>query len=290
MSLDVTQRAKLARMGLVSPKGEDDGEDELQIQLSGELWLDGLENLDGREDEVRFDLADWPEVTRERLRERLDLFLVVSHWVDDTTLVVTEPLDPVYLERVLNQVKDQTQQGVDPSPGPSVEAPGGDVPIDEIGYDLDGWDEVNRSVLFAALDAEGIAFRIALPVDDPGGDEELIVAEADEARVDEIIDGIIEPDADDDRPAARPELLGELFVAADRLVRDPTEPGAHRALRDGVEAAGDGAPPFGVEKAWWQAVVRQAGELVERFGAHGVEHDEIAEQATSLRDLLRPYV
>ncbi|MDQ2650654.1 MAG: hypothetical protein M3Z03_14045 [Actinomycetota bacterium] len=276
-------------MGLVSPKGEDDGEDDLQIQLSGELWLDGLENLDGREDEVRFDLADWPEATRERLRERLDLFLVVSHWADDTTLVVTEPLDPVYLERVLTQVKEQAGQELDPTPAGQVDAPAGGGPVEEIGYDLDGWDEVNRSVLFAALEAEGIAFRIALPVDDPEGAEELIVAEADEVRVDEIIDGIVEPDGDDG-PAARPELLGELFVAADRLVRDPTDPGGHRALQEGVEAAADGAPPFGVEKAWWQAVVRQAGELVDRLGAHGVEHDEIVEQATSLRDLLRPYV
>lgn len=277
-------------MGLVSPKGEDDGEDELQIQLSGELWLDGLENLDGRQDEVRFDLADWPEATRHRLRERLDLFLVVSHWVDDTTLVVTEPLDPVYLDRVLAQVKEQAEQGVAGAPGSSDDPPGEEARVDEIGYDLDGWDEVNRSVLFAALEAEGVAFRIALPVDDPGGAEELIVAEADEVRVDEIIDGIVEPEGDDDRPAARPELLGELFVAADRLAHDPTDAGAHRALRDGVEAAGEGAPPFGVEKAWWQAVVGQAGALVERFGAHGVGHDEIVDEATALRDLLRPYV
>jgi hypothetical protein len=277
-------------MGLVSPKGEDDGEDELQIQLSGDLWLEGLENLDGREDEVRFDLSDWPPPVREQLRERLDLFMVVSHWADDTTLVVTDPLDLVYLDRVLGQVREQAQRG--DTGAPAADDAAEEPAIEEIGYDLDGWDEVNRSVLFAALEAEGIAFRIALPEDGPDGDvaEELIVAEADEVRVDEIIDGIVEPEDDDDRPAAPPELLGELFVAADRLSHDPDDSGAQRALRGGAEAARDGAPPFGVERAWWRTVAEQANELVLRLGAHGVEHDEVAERAAALRDVLRPFV
>lgn len=275
-------------MGLVSPKGEGEEDDELQIQLSGELWLDGLENLDGRDDEVRFDLADWPEPVREQLRERLDLFLVVSHWADDTTLVVTEPLDPVYLERVLTQVRDQASQPVTPAPEtPSVAEP---APVeDEIGYDLEGWDEVNRSVLFAALEADGIRFRVTLPTDADG--EELIVAEADEARVDELIDDIVGPeDEDDERPISRPELLGELFVAADRLAREPDDSVAQRTLRDGAEAADEGAPPYGVEKAWWRAIGVQAGELAQLFGVHGVEHDDVAAKAAELRDALRPYV
>jgi hypothetical protein len=278
-------------MGLVSPKGEGEEDDELQIQLSGELWLEGLENLDGRDDEVRFDLSDWPEDVRARLRERLDLFMVVSWWADDTTLVVTEPLDLVYLDRVLGQVREEAAR-----PAVAAEDGGGEAegPQDEIGYDLEGWDEVNRSVLFAALEADGIRFRVTLPTDEDG--EELIVAEADEARVDEIIDGIVGPDegddadGDGDRPAARPELLGELFVAADRLAREPDDSGAQRTLRDGAEAAVEGAPPFGVEKAWWRAVGAQAGALAELFGAHGVEHDEVAAQAAALRDVLRPYV
>lgn len=268
-------------MGLVSPKGEDDGEDDLDIQLSGELWLEGLENLDGSQDEVRFDLGDWPDAARQLLRERLELFMVVSSW-EGSTLVVTEPLDPVYLDRVLTQVREQAEAGLAPGAGGA--------PVAELAYDLDGWDEVNRSVLFAALEAEGIPYRVAVPDDDPEGPDELLVAEADEARVDEIIDGIVEPDEDDDRPSARPELLGELFVAADRLARDPTDSGAHANLRDGVETAGTAAPPFGVERAWWRGVVAQADAVVERFGAHGVEHDEVADLAGQLRDALRPYV
>jgi hypothetical protein len=284
-------------MGLVSPKGEGEEDDELQIQLSGDLWLEGLDNLDGREDEVRFDLADWPEDVRERLRERLGLFMVVSYWADESTLVVTEPLDPVYLERVLGQVRDEALRPAgDAAPGSDGTdgADGASVPDDEIGYDLEGWDEVNRSVLFAALDAEGIRFRVT-PATDADG-EELIVAESDEVRVDEIIDGLVEPDdagepgEDGDRPLTRPELLGELFVAADRLVREPDDGGAQRTLREGAEAAVAGAPPFGVEKAWWRAVGAQATALTELFGVHGVEHDEVATEAAALRDVLRPYV
>ncbi len=279
-------------MGLVARRGDDDEDDDVQIQLSGDLWLDGLENLDGRDDVVQFDLADWPEATRARLRERLDLLMVVSHWNDDTTLVVTEPLDPVYLERVLNQVRDEAERGValPADRGGVAEETTTEVTTpDEIGYDLEGWDEVNRSVLFAALDAEGIRFRVTVPGADGDDGDELIVVEADEARVDELIDEIVEPGGDE-RGDVPPELLGELFVLADRLAHDPLDHDARRSLAAKAEQATSSRPPFGVERAWWRAVTEQSAGLVEMMGTAGVDHDAVVADATELRDALRPYV
>jgi hypothetical protein len=264
-------------MGLVARRGDDEGDEESGGQLSGELVISGLDGLDGAADELRFAFEAWPEAALQRLRERLELLEVVHRW-DSGVLIVSEPLDPVYLDRIIGQVQQESATAAEPSDA-----------ADEIGYDLTGWDAVNRSVLFAAMEAEGIAYRL-------DGDE-LVVAEADEAQVDQFVDDIIGPDPEDEegdaggaRPEARSEVMGELFVAADRLVHDPDDRDARTTVTDGAEVASSSSPPYGVEKAWWQGIGARTAALVALFDAPNDQGDTIIEQATELRDTLRPYV
>jgi hypothetical protein len=179
-----------------------------------------------------------------------------------------------WIQRIIEQVSDER----------AIEL---DADDDQIGYDLTGWDDANVGLLRDRLEEQEIPYAL----DDDG---ELVVLEIDEARVDEVIDAILEPDAP---PAAggeaRSELLGDLFVAADRLTHDPSDPEGRAGITSGAAETADHAPPYGIEKAWW----RDLGDRLDAFarligGGVPVEEEDraIGDAATELRDHLRSYV
>jgi hypothetical protein len=251
-------------MGLVSKEPEEDDEAE-----SREVLITGFGELDeGGRDEIELDLADWSEPARAALDERLHLLEAPHEW-NGTWLVVPEDAAD-WIERVIDQVEDERALALDPE-------------ADQIAYDLAGWDEGNRALLLHALEDEAIAFALE--------DDELVVHEIDEQRVDELVDAIVEPDAP---PAeggeARTEVMGELFVAADRLAHDPRDAAGQRSIRDGAREAATHAPPYGMDKGWWQALGERCAALVALFDVPSADEEPIAEAAIALRDVLRPYV
>ena len=123
--------------------------------------------------------------------------------------------------------------------------------------------------------------------------DELFVHEIDEARVDEMIDAIVRPEADADagrRPGWCPEVMGDLFVAADRLVHDPADHEGTLVLIAAIRQAAASAVPYGMDKVWWDGVLGQADALVGLLDSPSPDEDAVVETATELRDGLRPYV
>lgn len=84
-----------------------------------------------------------------------------------------------------------------------------------------------------------------------------------------------------------PELLGELFVAADRLLHTP---GSEELIAEMERhrSAMTAAPPFGIERATWSEAMALASAVVEA-GRNGAE-EAVADQARALRSLLRDLV
>jgi len=249
-------------MGLVSRRGEEEEE-------QGEVRITGFGDLDGdRPDDLLFELDDWDDKARTLLRERLVL-LGASHTWEGTTLVVAET-DEAWIERVIEQVEDELAVSLDAD-------------AEQIGYDLAGWDDVNRGVLVTALDEESIAYAV-------DGDE-LFVHEIDEQRVDDLIDAIVDPDAAPSTGGeARTEVMGELFVAADRLIHDPADGDGRRTIADGAAVAASSAPPYGMDKTWWQDIGKRCQALVTLLDGPLPDDDVVIEQAMALRDALRPFV
>ena len=249
-------------MGLVSKQPEDAEEQ------GPEVLITGFGGLDEQQDEVELELDDWSEPARAALDERLHLLEAPHRW--EGALLVVPEQDAAWVERILEQVEDERSAELDPD-------------AEQIGYDLAGWDEPNRDLLVAALEDEAIAFGF-------DGDE-LIVHEIDEQRVDELIDEIVSPGAPPaDGGEARTEVMGELFVAADRLAHDPRDHEGRRAIRAGAEEAATHAPPYGMDKAWWQGVGERCAALVLLFDGPVGDEEPIADAASSLREVLRPYV
>ncbi len=248
-------------MGLLSERSEDDEE-------RGELVLSGLDGLDAAgSEELVYELEDWSDGDRAVLRERLDVLAVPHRWEAES--LVVDAADQAWVERIMDQVDDELSVALDPD-------------AERIAYDLAGWDDHNRALLLDGLDDEAIPHGVE-------GDE-LVIHEIDEQRVDEIIESIRHPDA---APPAGDsgsgEVMGALFVAADRLARDPRGGGAGE-LTAAIQAGTSSPPPYGMDRLWWDGVLAQAGELVALVQGDVPDDDAVAGRARTLREDLRPYV
>ena len=247
-------------MGLFSHRSE---EDDL-----GDLSLSGLAGLDDGPEESVYPLDDWGEGAREVLRERLVTLGVPHEWDEDGSLVVGTD-DEAWVERILDQVEDELADSVDPD-------------VAQVAYDLSGWAPEVRERLYDLLDDEAVPFGVE-------GDE-LFVHEIDEARVDELVDAVLAPDDEPTPTGTTAEAMGELFVAADLLRHEPTSPAGALGLVAARRAAGTAGSPYGMDRAWWDAVLAQADELVGLLDAEPPDDDAVAGAAERLRATLRPYV
>ncbi len=250
-------------MGLLSERSEDDEE-------RGEISIAGLDGLDiGAREELEYDLDEWSERDRAALRARLETLGLPHRWEEMTLVVAAD--DEAWVERVMDQVEEELAAALDED-------------VEQIAYDLADWEVATRDRLLALLDEEVIAHSM-------DGDE-LFVHEIDEHRVDEIIDALVGPGDRDEPLAAQvgPEVMGELFVAADRLVHDPLDHEGTLSVIDALRTASSAHPPYGMDKVWWEGVLGHADQLVTLLDTPSPDLDAVVAEATELRDGLRPFV
>lgn len=206
---------------------------------------------------------------------------IVRAW-DGTTLVVA-PYDEEEVDRLLDA------EG--PDAGPDIDDALLDDEAEQVIYDLADWDAERRTDLDGRLEAEGIAHAF-----DETGD--LVVLADDEERVDAIVDAIEFPDqlpADDSGAGDgldAIETIGNLFVATDRLVHDPSDTDGTLAAVDAARAMAGMATPFGFAPPLWNDLVAQAGALQQLLEteAEVVDDEAVHDAAEKLRTVLRPYV
>ncbi len=247
-------------MGQLQGQGEDDSED-LGIELVG------MEPVDGDTDEVVFELDGWAARDRDTLRERLELLGVPHRW-EETSLAVPAP-DEAWAERVMDQVEDELSLELDDD-------------VEQVAYDLAGWDDDARQVLVDRLADEAVAH---------GWDgDELFVQEIDERRVDELIDAVLDPEAEVTTGEGGQAMLSALFVAADRLRHDPDDGEGTRTLSEAATRAQASEPPYGLDRAFWSQVQDQASALSQLIDATPPDGEAIIDAAGQLRTTLRPYV
>ena len=206
---------------------------------------------------------------------------IVHAW-EGTSLVVA-PYDSDEVDRLLDAAADLDE---DPDVDDALLEEG----AEQVVYDLDDWDADRRAELDGRLEAEGIAHAF-----DETGD--LVVLEADEERVDQIIDAIDFPDQLDAEAAETGgldavETLGNLFVATDRLVHDPSDPEGTLAAVDSAQQLAGMDTPFGFGPPVWTELVEKAGALrgLLETDAEVVDDEAVHDAAESLRTALRPYV
>ena len=156
-------------------------------------------------------------------------------------------------------------------------------------YDLDEWEQLERSLVTDSLVAANIPHRWDGNV--------LLVPTEDEASVDAVLDevesGDVIPVINDGGDEIPFESLNSFFLAGERLRKHPHDVDGLERLLEALKIADPNRPPRGVELGVW----RRSCELAEQLADQLVEDpnsdmsdDEITATAADLHDLLRPLI
>jgi hypothetical protein len=242
---------------------------------------------DPGEDQLAYELEDYDGDARILLDGKLTTAGIVHAW-QGATLVV-KAADEVAVDALVDELVSDAEE-----PEPL------DPDAEQVVYELGDWSDDRRQLLVDALDAENIAYEW-----DEHGD--LAVLEADEDRVEAMLDAIEYPEAiplpdegDDidgdgigdggQDDTAVQEVLGELFVAADRLMHDAEDHEGVLAMVAIARQAESLPLPYGFSPPVWADIVEQAGAIRVLLEQDEEDDEVIMEQARTLRNVLRQYV
>lgn len=195
-----------------------------------------------------------------------------------------------------------TPSDIDPAGTDDGDGEGSEVIV----YELDEWTADQRGALEQRLVAADIHHQWEAPTGadveegfEPGNPWEvgtdLVVGEQDEDTVDALLDDVESPDAleavvdDGTDDEANYAVMGDLYVAADRLKDDPGDLALAGEFFDAADAARTADAPFGIDPEVWRRVQELAAEV-----SRAIESEEDDEQVQSaaqrLRDVLFTYV
>jgi hypothetical protein len=227
-----------------------------------------------------YDLDDWSEMERQAVTDRLREAAIPHAWNGTELHVAAEDEAPV--ENILDLVEGESDEREDEADEDAPEPL--DATRDQVAYDLADWDDDQVDELVDQLAAAGIAHS--------WDEDELYVYADDEAAADEVFDKVseaAEATAGDDGMAGA-ELLGELFVAADRLQHDGEDHDGVIAILETSKAIEGSKPPYGVGAAEWKHLVEQVVTLSDLLLEEKIDDEAVTTQARDLRTSLRPFV
>ena len=269
-------------MGQLSDPYQQGDDDELGITISGlpgelhepEGEPEPADEPEGSGGAVVYDLADWSEIERQAITDRLTEAGIPHGWQDAALQVAA--VDEAAVENVLDIVEGEA----DDAAGEPLDAD-----RDQVAYDLSEWEDDQIDMLVDALRTADVAHAW-------DGDEMYVYSE-DEDTVDDLFDKVSHPHelaAEADDGAAGGETMGEIFVAADRLQGDPDDKQGTRSLLDIDEALDPEAPPYGLGAPEWKHVCERVEALAELLRADVLDEEAAIESARDLRNALRPFV
>jgi hypothetical protein len=238
---------------------------------------DGEETGDG---DAVYDLDDWSEMERQAVTDRLREAAIPHVWDGTELHVAAEDEAPV--ENILDLVEGESDDAEDEDDEDAPEPL--DATRDQVAYDLADWDDHHVDELVDQLTAAGIAHS--------WDEDELYVYADDEEAADEVFDKVSEAAeaASGDDGMAGAELLGELFVAADRLQHDCEDHDGVIAILETSKAIEGSKPPYGVGAADWKHLVEQVVTLSDLLLEEKIDDEAVTTQARDLRTSLRPFV
>lgn len=225
------------------------------------------------EPQVAYELYEWSFEAR-RMLDGLLTSDGISHGWQGAVVIVREA-DEDRVDGLIEQAEQADGPILDPE-------------VDKIGYSMEEWTAEAQSALVDSLGLAGIAHEF-------DAEGELVVAEDDEERVDEIIDQVTERLAIDDELGEASltieglqlnDLLGDVRVLANKLVKNGGDAKATLAIVKKAELLGDVKTPFGFDSRRWSAIRLSATQMVGVLSDEDRSEDEVHEAAAALSDQL----
>jgi hypothetical protein len=221
---------------------------------------------------VHYDVTGWTFEQRAELAETLAERGVPHVWEGDELVV------PEAIEADVDALFDQLEREIGPFPVALAD--------DEQGvtqFELDEWPAADIELLQQSLLEAEIPHRWS-------GRTLAVAADAEDV-VDDLLDAIEAGEtASLDESAEAPDgALQNLYVNADRLVRDGADGPARKALLALVPELSPQAPPFGLAGRAWTVIVANARSVVATI-EDGADKEHVAAAADELRTVCRPYV
>jgi len=246
-------------------------------ELGGSGQPIDFDPLDPDTVKVHYDVSGWTIDQRAELSEALANSELPHFW-DEDELVVPEIVE----DRV-----DALFERLEEELGPFAILLAEDAESTE--FNLDEWSDDEREVLTEALVEAEVPYRW-------DGLKVVVAVEAEHA-VDDLLDAIeageLLSTKPDDGEAAPEGAISTIFLAADKLAKDPLDAKSRNTLIDLRPQLDPKRPPYGLAQRTWAGAVDGVGQIadlvVKASGAHDVD-SEIIGAAQELRSLIRPYV
>ena len=303
---DTEPQRDLTGENLVEPAG-----DEVGGEVVGDLV--DADSGDDAGEWLAYEFHEWSLESRVMLQQLLTVDQVVHSW-QGTTLMVHESLEAT-VDSLVDEV-EETEKAKE-----AIARPIG--PEDPLtAFELSEWPEALRAELMERLvqarvphilDTEGDTDHDAAegapdaadtdhdaaegdtdaadPDAEPGEVCDLLVREADEERVELVIDDLLareeEADFEEMDGLAVNNLLSDLFVACDRLRRDPRDVDGVRGLVANARRVAAVRTPFGFSTPNWRSLREAAGDLLAMVEGEDSDEDDLRELAHRMSDSLR---
>lgn len=227
------------------------------------------------EDHVDFEIADWSGESRELLDSMLSTDGIAHIWQGTTLTVHTA--DEEAVQGLIDTVTATGAGGLDSTRARVV-------------YEVGAWSAAMQTSLAEAL---GVA-EIPYEWDEQG---DLVVYEADEGMVEEILDAMPDPDDPDAIDADGvdvQDVLSKLWDSCGTLAKRPTDSDAVLAALSASGEVRHIALPFGFEPAVWRDIVARATQLNAALDSEDEDtqltDDELQDACAELEARLHPLV
>ncbi|MXV98341.1 MAG: hypothetical protein F4Z90_06340 [Acidimicrobiaceae bacterium] len=239
---------------------------------------------------LAYELHEWSLESRVMLKQLLTVDKVVHSW-QGTTLMVHESLEEK-VDSLVDEV-EETERAKEATSRPIG-------PEDSLtAFELAEWSEALRSELVERLVQARVPHILDTGGDadqetEPGEVCDLLVREADEDRVELVIDDLLareeEAQFEELDGLEVNTLLSDLFVACDRLRKDPGDLDGIRGVVTNARRIAGVRTPFGFSAPNWRTLRNTVRELLDLVESEDTDRDDLRELAHRMSDTLRTLV
>lgn len=223
----------------------------------------------GDDEQLAYEFNAWPIDARARLDADLWGANLAHSWMAGSLIVRADD------EMAVDSVVEIVDTELNPTfvPGASL-----------VEYALDDYPDDARDRILHLVELAGVAHKVE-------DGHILLVQEKDEAEVDDLFERLASEEPErltfgNGIPGVDPlDVVQNVFVAADKLRRSPTDSRARSSFLDASDNAHEIALPWGYDGRFWRGVLDRCDEL--NVALEADERDDVRDQARSIRDALR---